>query len=163
MSFDDLLTRFIWSAMKTMPLLFCAAAVVTMPVLAQATQVDSVHASIEKALNESAAAWTAGDMKTFMELYENSPTTRYIGSQGIVTGYDAIQAMYVKRFQKGDGASMGQLSLQVVDVKEMGPQYAFVVGRYFLKQDTGVTVSGVTTLLFHKIGARWFIVADHSS
>jgi hypothetical protein len=102
-------------------------------------------------------------MKKFMALYENSPTTRYIGSQGIVTGYDDIQAMYVKRFQKGDGASMGQLSLQLIDVKEMGPQYAFVVGRYFLKQDTGVTVSGVTTLLFHKVGTRWLIVADHSS
>ncbi|MFC5743790.1 YybH family protein [Dyella tabacisoli] len=148
--------------MKTIPLLFCAAAVVTMPVMAE-TQADSVHASIEKALNESAASWTAGDLKTFMQVYENSPTTRYIGSQGVTTGYAAIEEMYAKRFKKGDGASMGQLSLQLIDVKEMGSQYAFVVGRYFLKQDTGVTVSGITTLVFHKVGARWLIVADHSS
>jgi len=150
--------------MKIIPLLFCmtAAIVVSMPAIAETTT-DTVHASIEKALNESAVAWTAGDLKTFMQLYENSPTVRYINPKGITVGYDAIQSMYAARFHNGNGASMGQLSLQLIDVKEVGPQYAFVIGRYSLKPATGDTVSGITTLLFHKVGKQWLIVVDHTS
>jgi uncharacterized protein (TIGR02246 family) len=148
--------------MKTTPLLFCsiAAMAVSTHVFAETT-VASVRASIEAALNQSAAAWTAGDMTKFMQVYEKSPTIRYIGSSGITVGYDAIQAMYAARF--GKGADMGKLSLELVDVQQVGPQYAFVIGRYHLQQGDGKTVSGVTSLLFHKVGTQWLIVADHSS
>jgi ketosteroid isomerase-like protein len=136
--------------------------VVAMPNAAQ-TPADSLHASIEKALDASAAAWTAGDLETFMKLYEHSPTVRYINPKGVTVGYDAIQSMYAARFHSGNGASMGQLSLQLIDVKEVGPNYAFVIGRYSLKPATGDTVSGITTLLFHKVGQQWLIVVDHTS
>ena len=148
--------------MKTTSLLFCslAALSVSSPVLAE-TSAAAVRTSIETALNQSAAAWTAGDLAKFMQVYEKSPSIRYMGSNGIVVGYDAIQSMYAARF--GKGPSMGKLSLELVDVQQVGPQYAFVVGRYHLQQDNGATVSGVTSLLFHKVGTQWLIVADHSA
>jgi ketosteroid isomerase-like protein len=148
--------------MKTSPLLFCsiAAIAVSLPVRAETPAV-SVRASIEAALSQSAAAWTAGDLAKFMQVYEKSPTIRYIGASGITVGYDAIQSMYAARFDKG--ASMGKLSLELVDVQQVGPQYTFVIGRYHLQQDSGTIVSGVTSLLFHKVGTQWLIVADHSS
>jgi uncharacterized protein (TIGR02246 family) len=149
-------------SMKLMPLFFCAATamVVAMPVIAE-TSDDSLHVSMANALNESAAAWTAGDLKKFMQLYEHSPTIRYINAKGVVVGYDAIEAMYAARFQSG--ARMGQLSLQIIQIERVGPDYAFLIGRYALKPANGDTVSGITTLLFHKVGKQWLIVVDHTS
>lgn len=148
--------------MKNRPLLLCTTATVLLvaPVLAE-TPAETTRASIEKALNASAAAWMAGDLDTFMQLYENAPTTRYINSSGVTEGYEAIKAKYAPRFKPG--ADMGKLSLQVLDVKEIGSQYAFVVGRYTLHQADGSTPSGITTLLFHKQGGRWLIANDHTS
>jgi ketosteroid isomerase-like protein len=148
--------------LKITSLLFCAVALVaTKPVSAQ-TSANSIHASIERSLNESAAAWTAGDLKKFMQLYENSPTTRYINPEGVTMGYAAIQSSYAARFNKG-GASMDPLTLELIDVKEVGPEYAFVVGRYHLQPKHGPAVSGVTTLLFHKVAEQWLIAVDHTS
>lgn len=148
--------------MKNLTLLMCTAVTVAMvaPVRAE-TPAEPVRASIEKALNASAAAWMAGDLDTFMQLYENAPTTRYINSSGVTEGYEAIKAKYAPRFKKG--ADMGKLSLQVIDAKELGAQYAFVVGRYTLHQADGSTATGITTLLFHKQGGRWLIANDHTS
>jgi len=70
--------------------------------------------------------------------------------------------MYASTYKKA-GAGLGKLRLEVIDVKELGPQYAFAVVRYHLKPDTGAEVSGLSTLLFHKVGARWLINSDHSS
>ena len=57
--------------MKTTSLLFCslAALSVSSPVLAE-TSAAAVRTSIETALNQSAAAWTAGDLAKFMQVYE---------------------------------------------------------------------------------------------
>jgi len=149
--------------MKTMSVLFCAASAVAMTASVSAeTPAVSTAQAIKQALDTSAAAWSAGDLKTFMECYERAPGTRYVSSSGIIEGYEAIEAMYASRFQK-PGASLGKLTLELIDVKPLGSQYAFVVGRYHLKPDTGAEVSGITTLLFHKVGTRWLISSDHSS
>ena len=149
--------------MKTMSVLFCALSAVatTAAVSAEAPAVPPSQA-IKQALDASAAAWSAGDLKTFMECYERAPGTRYVSSSGTIVGYDAIEAMYASRFKK-PGASFGKLTLELIDVKPLGSQYAFVVGRYHLKPDAGAEVSGITTLLFHKVGTRWLISSDHSS
>ncbi|QDE39482.1 nuclear transport factor 2 family protein [Luteibacter pinisoli] len=149
--------------MKTMSVLFCAASAVTLAasVSAETPAVPTAQA-IKQTLDASAAAWSAGDLKTFMECYEHSPSTRYVSASGTVVGYEAIETMYVTRFKK-PGASFGKLTLELIDVKDLGSQYAFVVGRYHLKPDTGAEVSGLTTLLFHKVGGRWLISSDHSS
>ncbi len=149
--------------MKTMSVLFCAvSAVVATATVSTETPAVSTAQGIKQALDTSAAAWSAGDLKTFMECYEHAPGTRYVSSSGTIEGYEAIEAMYKSRFQK-PGASFGKLTLELIDVKPLGSQYAFVVGRYHLKPDTGAEISGITTLLFHKVGTRWLISSDQSS
>lgn len=146
--------------MKTLPLLFATSAIVSMAV-PFAAHAESARNAIAQALNDSAAAWTRGDITQFMALYEHSPATRYINAHGVVVGYDAIQASYAARFKPG--ASMGKLSIEISDVKDVGPDYAFVIGRYTLVPESGATASGITTLLFHKVDGRWLIVVDHTS
>lgn len=149
--------------MKTMSVLFCAlSAVATTVAVSAETPAVSTTQAIKQSLDTSAAAWTAGDLKTFMECYEHAPGTRYVSASGTIVGYEAIQAMYASRFQKA-GASLGKLTLELIDVKPLGSEYAFVVGRYHLKPDAGAEASGITTLLFHKVGTRWLISSDHSS
>jgi len=149
--------------MKTMSVLFCAASAVAMVagVSAETPAVPTAKA-IEQTLDTSAAAWSAGDLKTFMGCYERSPGTRFVSASGTVVGYDAIEAMYASTYKK-PGAGLGKLKLDVIDVKELGSQYAFAVVRYHLKPETGAEASGLSTLLMHKVDGRWLINSDHSS
>lgn len=149
--------------MKTMSVLFCAVSAVAMTASVSAeTPAVPLAQAVKQTLDASAAAWSSGDLKTFMGCYENSPSTRFVGASGIVVGYDAIESMYAATYKK-PGASLGKLTLDVVDVKDLGTQYAFVIARYHLKPDTGAEVTGLSTLLFHKVGGRWLINSDHSS
>ena len=97
-----------------------------------------------------------------MGCYEHSASTRFVGAGGVVVGYDAIENMYASTYKK-PWASLGKLTLKVIEVKDLGSQYAFVIARYHLKPDTGAEVTGLSTLLFHKVGDRWLINSDHSS
>jgi uncharacterized protein (TIGR02246 family) len=130
---------------------------------AQGNHVDdaSLQTDIAAALDASAAAWSRGDLADFMALYEKSPEIRYVNPQGMTQGFDAIQAMYGARFGKHE--PMGELSIALIEVKRVGPQYAFVTGRFTLKQASGKVATGLTTLLFHHADGQWRIVSDHTS
>lgn len=130
---------------------------------AEKTSVDVVplKQTIAAALDASAAAWTRGDLDDFMRLYEDSPEIRYINPDGMTQGYAGIRQMYGARFAKGE--PMGDLSIALIDVKQVGPDHAFVTGRFTLKQASGKVATGLTTLLFHRAGGQWRIVSDHTS
>lgn len=117
--------------------------------------------AISAALDASAAAWSRSDLDAFMALYEHSPDIVYINASGMTRGYEGIRAMYASRFAKGE--PMGELSIALLEVKQVGPDYAFVTGRYILKMVDGKTATGLTTLLFHAAHGQWRIVSDHTS
>jgi len=120
-------------------------------------------AAIEDALTASAQAWSRDDLDAFMHCYEDGPETAYVKADGVVKGYRAIRDMYAARFGGASGA-LGQLSMETLDFRRLGPDYALVVGRYHLKPaKPGPEASGVFTLVFHKSAAGWRIVSDHTS
>ncbi len=57
---------------------------------------------------------------------------------------------------------MGQLSFDIIQVKELSAEYYFVVGEWMLKRTIG-DLSGHYNLLMRKLNGKWVIVADHSS
>ncbi len=119
--------------------------------------------AIEDALTASARAWSRNDLDAFMHCYEDGPDTAYVKTGGVVRGYRAIRDMYAARFGGASGA-LGQLSMETLDFKRLGPDYALVVGRYHLKPARpGPEASGIFTLVFHKSAAGWRIVSDHTS
>lgn len=138
---------------------------VTIAVTAPApAETPSTRAAIQQSLDASAKAWSDGDMDAFMRAaYEHSPTVRFIGTNDIVVGYDAIAAMYASRYKKDANADMGHLTVQLLDVQQVSPDYAMAIGRYHLLWKNGKQASGMTTLLFHRAGTRWLIALDHSS
>jgi uncharacterized protein (TIGR02246 family) len=124
----------------------------------------STQGSIQTVMDASAAAWNSGDLDRFMGCYDRSPTITYVNATHVIHGYDAIRAMYGERFGGGSTAAMGQLSLEIVDFRQIGADHAYVVGRFHLHRDAahGGDATGPTTLLFKRTPAGWRIIADHS-
>jgi uncharacterized protein (TIGR02246 family) len=117
--------------------------------------------AVTAALNASARAWSRGDLDGFMQSYEPGEATSYLNKDGPVRGYGAIRAMYAARFRPGQ--SLGDLGLEMLDFRPLGPDYALATGRFHLKPATGPEATGLFTLVFHKAGGQWRIISDHTS
>jgi len=124
----------------------------------------ATRAAIQAVLDDSAAGWNAADIDRFMGCYENAPTTSYISGSRLARGYPEIRALYIDRFNGGDKATMGALTLEILDLRPIDATHAYVIGRFHLRRDAahGGDASGLTTLLFHRSAAGWRIIADHS-
>lgn len=107
---------------------------------------------------------SAGDLDRFMTCYADDPATSYVGSGKLVTGYQAIRAMYASRFGGGSRAAMGMLTIDIDSLRLIADDAAYVVGRFHLRRPAadGGDVTGLTTLVFRRQADRWLIVADHS-
>ncbi|HLI92886.1 MAG TPA: hypothetical protein VKU83_04735, partial [Puia sp.] len=75
-------------------------------------------------------------------------------------GYDKALANYKQHYDSPD--KMGKLFFTLLSIKELSPEYYFVIGKWRLKRKAE-DVGGTYTLLFRKIGGRWQIVVDHTS
>jgi ketosteroid isomerase-like protein len=120
--------------------------------------------AISHTLQTSAAAWSKGDLGTFMQCYEDSPNTQYVKSTGVVQGYAAIHDMYAARYGTG-GPGMGRLSLELMAYRQLGAAYGLVTGRFSLSRAkaAGGEATGIFTLIFHRAKSGWHIIYDHTS
>lgn len=138
-------------------------AMTTASVAMAAPKPADVQVLVQAALDKSASGWNAGDVDLFMGCYEDAPTTSYVSNGKVTEGFQAIRSAYATRFAAGAKA-MGHLSLAVVQLRIVGNDHAYVIGRFTLTRAAadGGDVTGVTTLLFRKTSAGWRIIADHS-
>ena len=111
-------------------------------------------------LKTQTESWNRGDIDAFMHGYWESDSLKFIGKSGVTYGYKATLARYKKDYY--DTAQMGKLAFDILEVKQLSPEYYFVVGKWFLKRSVG-DIGGLYTLLFRRINGRWVIVVDHSS
>jgi ketosteroid isomerase-like protein len=118
------------------------------------------EADIRRLLSVQTEAWNRGDVEGFMQTYWKSDSLMFIGKKGVVRGWQQTLDNYKKGYP--DTAAMGQLSFDIVEVKHLSKEYAFVVGKWMLKRSIG-DVSGHYTLLLRRMKGQWKIVADHSS
>ena len=118
------------------------------------------EADIRRLLAVQTESWNRGDVEGFMQTYWKSDSLMFIGKKGVVRGWQQTLDNYKKGYP--DTAAMGKLSFDIVEVKPLSKEYAFVVGKWMLKRSIG-DVSGHYTLLFRRIKGQWKIVADHSS
>ena len=116
--------------------------------------------AIRRLLATQTESWNRGDIEGFMQTYWKSDSLMFIGKSGVVRGWQQTLDNYRKGYP--DTAAMGQLSFDIIDVKPLGPNNAFVVGKWMLQRSIG-DVSGHYTPLLRKIKGQWKIVADHSS
>lgn len=115
---------------------------------------------IRSILDIQTTAWNRGDIDDFMVGYWESDSLMFVGQSGVTYGYQATRNNYIKNYS--DTARMGKLRFDILQVKMMGPEYYFVLGKWLLKRSVG-DVGGHYTLIFKKISGKWKIIADHSS
>lgn len=131
--------------------------VIALPLIAA-----SPEQAIRRVLDDQVAAWNRGDIPGFMEGYDKSESTTFVGS-AITKGHAEVLASYRKRYPTS--AKMGTLRFSDLEVRPLGSDYASVVGRFHLDRsaEAGGEASGIFTLLFHKTSKGWKVILDHTS
>ena len=112
-------------------------------------------------LDLQAAAWNAGDLEGFMSAYSPSPTTTYIGSTGLIEGYDGIRERYAPGF--AEGAARDSLRFEGLRVREVDERVGVATARYVLEREGTVTSTGPFTLVLLNVEGAWLIVHDQSA
>ena len=133
------------------------ALLLTTIVLAQSDE-DAIRAVMER----QTADWNRGDIRGFMQGYDDSEATLFIGSS-VERGYRRVLERFVSRY--GDREKMGKLSFTNLEVHPLGPGYALVIGNFQLVRSAegGGESKGIFSLTFQKKPAGWKIIADHTS
>jgi len=116
--------------------------------------------SIRKVLDEQIKEWNKGNIEGFMQGYWRNDSLMFIGKSGINWGWQKTLDNYRKNYP--DTIAMGKLSYDIILVKELSPEYYYVVGKWMLTRSIG-NLGGHYNLLFRKINGQWLIIADHSS
>ncbi len=116
--------------------------------------------SIRELLSVQTEAWNKGDLEDFMSGYWKSDSLLFIGKSGVNNGWQKT----LENYQKGypDTTAMGKLNFELLELRQISPDYFFVVGKWHLQRSIG-NVGGHFSLLFKKMNGVWKIVADHSS
>jgi ketosteroid isomerase-like protein len=118
------------------------------------------EAAIRTVLDAQAAAWNRGDVEAYMDGYDRSPNTEFVGGDSITRGWQEVLDRYKKRYDTRD--KMGTLTFSDLEIKILSADAALVLGRWRLKRASDEP-HGTFTLLFRKTKAGWRIVHDHTS
>jgi uncharacterized protein (TIGR02246 family) len=113
-------------------------------------------------LDVQAAAWNRGDLETFVETYENSPTITFLGS-ALSHGRAEVLARYKKTYDTRE--KMGNLRFEALEQRALGADHAIVIGKFLLTRTAaaGGDAKGQFTLILHKGPGGWKIIHDHTS
>ncbi|MBS1639442.1 MAG: nuclear transport factor 2 family protein [Bacteroidetes bacterium] len=115
---------------------------------------------IASVLNNQKNEWNKGNIEKFMIGYWENDSLVFMSKSGPIYGYKNALNNYKKNYS--DTVAMGKLRFEIVSIKKLSNNYAFVIGKYFLTRSIG-NANGAFTLLFKKINGAWNIVVDHSS
>ena len=124
---------------------------------------------IRSALETQVGAWNRGDIPGFMEYYENSPETTFVGTTSINKGFQPILERYKKGYANKD--QMGKLTFSELDVRLLPAstgtmEYAVVTGHFHLERTAKGSATkddGIFSLVWHKGPGGWKILLDHTS
>jgi ketosteroid isomerase-like protein len=129
--------------------------------LASPSSSDPSKKAIREVLDAQQTAWNKGDLKGFMAGYWQSPELTFFGGKDVIKGWQATLDRYQKRYQ-AEGREMGKLSFSEIEIDLLGPDSAYVRGRWQVvtsKEKLG----GLFTLIMKKLPEGWRIVHDHTS
>jgi ketosteroid isomerase-like protein len=116
--------------------------------------------AIIKVLEYQRVAWNNGDIDGFMQGYWKSDSLMFIGKDAPLYGWQNTIDRYKTAYP--DKAAMGQLAFDIMQVKVLDANNAFVLGGWHLQRDNDAP-GGYFTLWFRKIKGEWKIVCDHTS
>jgi ketosteroid isomerase-like protein len=132
-------------------------------------QVVSDEAAIRAALAAQTAAWNRADIPAFMQTYEDSPDTTFIGAK-LRKGYGPIleryKQSYTTREQMGT-LTFGDLDVRLLESSCGKAEFAVVTGTFHLERTAHSADAkkddGIFSLVWRKGPQGWKIVLDHTS
>lgn len=118
------------------------------------------RAAIVAVLTTQQNDWNKGDIRGFMAGYWNSLELTFAGTRGFTRGWQPVLARYEKTYS--DKAAMGTLDFSELEVRQLGPDAALVLGKWRLQRQVG-DIGGIFTLVFQRFPEGWRIVHDHTT
>jgi uncharacterized protein (TIGR02246 family) len=126
------------------------------------------EAAIRAAIAAQAAAWNRADIPTFMQTYENSPDTTFIGAK-LRKGYQPILERYKEAYTTKE--QMGALTFSELDIRLLpsscgATDLAIVTGKFHLERSQKGEAKkddGNFSLVWRKGPQGWKIILDHTS
>lgn len=116
--------------------------------------------TVKSILQRQSEDWNRGDIERFMNGYWKSDQLKFIGSNGVIYGYEATLARYKKNYP--DKKTMGNLKFDIINAEKLSANVILLVGKFTLTREIG-DASGYFSLTWKKIGKEWLIIADHTS
>jgi len=128
---------------------------------AQSNKSDTTsEAAIRAVLDAQRDAWNRGNIEGYMDGYNRSPNTEFVGGDNISRGWQTVLDRYKKNYNSRE--KMGMLTFSDLEITMLSKDAALVLGRLRLKRANDEP-HGIFTLLFRKTKTGWKIVHDHSS
>ncbi len=129
---------------------------------------ESDEATIRATITAQVEAWNRADIPAFMQAYEHSPDTTFIGVN-IGKGYERILERYQKNYTTRE--QMGMLTFNDLEVRLLPgscgrAEFALVTGRFHLERTQkgeSKKDDGIFSLVWRKGPQGWKIVLDHTS
>ncbi len=116
--------------------------------------------SVKAVLMQQQEDWNRGDIEGFMQGYEKSDSTRFIGKNRVNYGWQSVLDSYRKGYP--DAAAMGKLKFTILHIESLGPDKAGVTGRWELSE-TEKQSSGHFFLVLKNGPEGWKIIIDATS
>jgi uncharacterized GH25 family protein/ketosteroid isomerase-like protein len=121
---------------------------------------DGEAAAIRRVLDGQAAAWNRGDIEAFVEGYWKSDRLTFSGSSGVTRGWKGLLERYRRSYPTR--AAMGTLSFSDLEITQLAPDAALVLGRWRLDREKDAP-GGSFSLVMRKFPEGWRVVHDHTS
>lgn len=116
---------------------------------------------IRRVLDRQVEAWNRRDLEGFMKGYWHSRDLTFYSGGTTVSGWEETLGRYRNRYQSA-GNEMGKLAFTDLKIELLGPNAAFVRGRFNLKMSSAEP-GGLFTLTFRRFADGWKIIHDHTS
>jgi len=150
--------------MKHVLLLVLACVSLTLTARAQSADETAIRAAI----TAQSDAWNKGNIPDFMQAYEDSPDTTFIGKT-LRKGFQPIRQRYEMAYT--NPAQMGKLTFTDTSVRLLKGscgkvEFAVVTGKVHLDRTTkgeATMDDGIFSLVWRKGAKGWKIVLDHTS
>lgn len=135
---------------------------------AHAQSASEDEAQIRAVIKAQTEAWNRADIPAFMQAYEDSPDTTFIGLV-LRKGYQPILQRYQQNYTTRE--QMGALTFSELDIRLLpsgcGPsQIALVTGKFHLERTAHGEAKkddGIFSLVWRKGPHGWKIILDHTS
>lgn len=154
--------------MRRIRLAVFLALTVVIGVGAASSQDGADEAAIRAALDAQVKAWNGADIPNFMQTYENSPDTTFIG-QKLRKGYEPILERYKSAYSTPE--QMGKLTFDDLEIRLLKSscgkaEFAVVTGKFHLERTArgeATKDDGIFSLVWRKGPDGWKILLDHTS